>query len=199
MKRGAYITRWLAAALVFAVMAVPSFAQQGGGFRGPAQRQQPGARQQQQPRPHVGDWLRRYKDLPPSEQERALQNDPWFRRLPAERQQQLRQRLQNFANLPPQRQLRMLNRMDTWEHLTPEQKEEARRIFGQMQQLPPERRRLVHTAIDDLRAMPPQQREQVINSDRFKGMFSDQERQLMRESSRLPLASPESGDSGPEE
>jgi len=89
--------------------------------------------------------------------------------------------------------------MDTWEHLTPEQKQQARQIFGQMQQLPPDRRRLVHKAIDDLRAMPPQQRDQIIESDRFKGMFSDHERNVMREASRLPLAAADSGDAGPEE
>lgn len=143
---------------------------------------------------HVGDWLRRYKDLPPDEQERALRNDPAFQRLPPARQQMLRERLQHFSNLPPQQQLRMLNRMETWEHLTPEQKQQARQVFGQMRQLPPDRRRMVHTAIDDLRAMPPDQREQVINSERFKGMFSDQERELMRGATRLPLAGPENGD-----
>ena len=88
----------------------------------------------------------------------------------------------------------MLNRMETWEHLTPEQKQQARQIFGQMQQLPPDRRRMVHKAIDDLRGMPPDQREQIINSDRFKGMFSDQEREMMRGATRLPLAAPDSGD-----
>lgn len=145
-------------------------------------------------RGHAGDWLRRYKDLPPDEQERALRNDPTFQKLPPARQQALRDRLQHFSNLPPQQQLRVLNRMDTWEHLTPEQKQQARQVFGQMRQLPPDRRRMVHTAIDDLRAMPPDQRESIISSDRFKGMFSDQERQLMRESMRLPLAPPDSGD-----
>jgi hypothetical protein len=84
--------------------------------------------------------------------------------------------------------------METWEHLTPNQKQQARQVFGQMQQLPPDRRRLVHKAIDDLRAMPPDQREQIINSDRFKGMFSDQERGLMQGATRLPLAPPDSGD-----
>ena len=157
-------------------------------------------RQQQvhpQPRGHAGDWLRRYKDLPPQEQERELQRDPAFRRLPPERQQQLRQRLQHFSNLPPQQQLRVLNRMETWEHLTPEQKQQARRVFAQMQQLPPERQRQVRTAIRDLRGMPSEQREQIINSPRFKGMFSDQERDLMRGASRLPLAPAEEG--GPQE
>lgn len=202
MTRGRHIAQWLACAALAVTMifSLPCAAQHGAFQR---MQQRPGARQQgrpqQQPRGHAGDWLRRYKDLPPAEQERALQNDPWFKRLPADRQQQLRQRLQNFSNLPPQRQLRVLNRMETWEHLTPEQKQQARQVWGQMQQLSPERRHMVHTAIDDLRAMPPQQRDQVIDSPRFKGMFSDQERELMRGASRLPLAPADSGDSGPEQ
>ena len=93
----------------------------------------------------------------------------------------------------------MLNRMETWEHLTPDQKQEARQIFGQMRQLPPNRQRMVLTAVRDLRAMPPDQREAVINSERFKGMFSDQERNMMREATRLPLAPPEGAENGPQE
>lgn len=148
---------------------------------------------------HSGDWLRRYKDLPPEEQEKALQNDPAFQKLPPQRQQMLRDRLHRFSNLPPEKQLQVLNRMETWEHLTPEQKEQARQIHQQMHQLPPDRQRMVRTAVRDLRAMPPEQREQVINSDRFKGMFSDQERGIMREVTRLPLAPPEEGEAGPQE
>ena len=100
----------------------------------------------------------------------------------------LRQRLQHFSELPPQQQIRMLNRMETWEHLTPQQKQEARQVFGQFRQLPPDRRRMVATAVRDLRAMPPDQREQIINSEKFKGMFSDQERDIMRGAAKLPLA-----------
>lgn len=93
----------------------------------------------------------------------------------------------------------MLNRMETWEHLTPEQKQQARQIFGQFRQLPPDRQRMVKTAVEDLRAMPPDQRERVINSDRFRGMFSDQEREMMRGATRLPLAPPEGGEGAPQE
>ncbi len=142
---------------------------------------------------HAGDWLRRYKDLPPAEQERELQRDPGFRLLPPAQQQLLRQRLRHFSNLPPQQQLRMLNRMEVWEHLTPAQKQQARQIWGQMRQLPPDRQRMVTTAVRDLRAMPPGQREGVIDSPRFRGMFSDQEREMMRGATRLPLA-PAEGD-----
>jgi len=161
--------------------------------------QQPFRQAQVRPRPrgHAGDWLRRYKDLPPAEQERELQRDPAFRRLPPGQQQLLRQRLQHFSSLPPQQQLRMLNRMETWEHLTPAQKQQARQIFGQMRQLPPQRQRMVGTAIHDLRALPPGQRERIIDSPRFRGMFSDQERDMMRGATRLPLAPPEGAETGP--
>lgn len=47
---------------------------------------------------------------------------------------------------------------------------------------------MMKTAIGDLRAMPPEQRESVLGSDRFRGMFSEQERSMLRETTKLPLA-----------
>jgi hypothetical protein len=167
-------TRWMATAvLTVAGVVAPCLAQNNNArhnnFRPlqghpPAQTHPPG-----QGQGHSGDWLRPYKGLSPSEQQRALQNDPGFRRLSPERQQMLQQRLQHFSSLPPQEQQRMLRRMETWEHLTPGQKQ----------------------AVRDLRSMPPQQREQIIDSNRFRGMFSPQERDIMRGATRLPLAPPE--------
>ena len=58
---------------------------------------------------------------------------------------------------------------------------------------------MVTTAVRDLRNMPPDQREKIINSDRFKGMFSDQEREMMRGATRLPLAPAEGGEGEPQE
>ena len=84
--------------------------------------------------------------------------------------------------------------MEIWEHLTPAQKQQALQIFGQMRALPPDRQRMVNTAIRDLRAMPPAQRENIIDSPRFRSMFSDQERDMMRGITRLPLAPPENGE-----
>src|SRR5271155_2082155 len=196
MQRGSFITRWMAAAVLAMTAAVVSPCLAHNSFR-PMQGR-PSALNQNRPQPHpgqghAGDWLRRYKGMSPGEQERALQNDPAFRRLSPERQQLLRQRLQHFSSLPPQEQQRMLNRMETWEHLTPGQKQQARELFGRMQQLPPDRRRMVTTAVRDLRAMPPGQREQIIDSNRFRGMFSPQERDIMRGATRLPLAPPENG------
>lgn len=205
MKRR-HISQSLAGLALAAALTVPALGQRNRGYRPPPARENPPARPAQRPQAgqwhpgpgHAGDWLRRYKDLPPAEQERALRNDPNFQRLPPERQQQLRQRLQHFSNMPPEQQQRVLNRMETWEHLTPGQKQQARQIFQQMRQLPPDRRRQVMTAMRDLRSMPPDQRERVIDSDRFKSMFSPQERDMLRGVTRLPLAPPENnGEAGP--
>jgi hypothetical protein len=158
-----------------------------------AQVRRPGAAPRQQNKQlagqhHVGDWLRKYKDLPPDQQQKALENDPDFIKLPPFRQQILRQRLQHFSSLPPQQQERILNRMETWEHLTPEQKQHARELFQQFQQLPPDRRRMVQTAVQNLRQMPPEQRQQILDSDRFKSMFSPDERNILKGAAELPLA-----------
>jgi hypothetical protein len=143
------------------------------------------------PQSHAGDWLRNHQNMSPAQREKELENDPGFRRLPAQQQQLLRQRLQHFSNLPREQQDRMLRRMDVWAHLTPEQKQQAHEIHNRIQQLPPDRQRMVRTAIDDMRTMPPEQREQIIDSARFKGMFSPQERDIMRGATKLPLAGPE--------
>src|SRR6202162_1029459 len=87
-----------------------------------------GPRAQNQPG-HAGDWLRRYKDLPPDQQRRALENDHEFNNLPPPRRAQMLRRLQHFSSLPPQRQAQILNRMEIWEHLTSDQKKEARELF----------------------------------------------------------------------
>ena len=197
MLRANFIAGWMATALLSAAVVVPAspcFAQRNS-YR-PVQGRQaaPNKKAQQPQHPgHAGDWLRKHKDMTPAERERALENDPGFRRLPPERQQQLRQRLEHFSNLPPQQQQRMLDNMDRWAHLTPEQKQQAREVHSRLQALPPERQNMVKTAVRHLSAMSPDERERIINSDRFKGMFSPEERDIVRGAARLPLAAPENG------
>jgi hypothetical protein len=148
---------------------------------------------------HAGNWLRRYKDLPPAQQHRALENDPQFRRLPPQQQMRLQNRLQHFSSLPPQQQERVLNRMETWEHLTSNQKQQARQLFQQFKQLPPDRREAVNRAIRGMRGLTPDQRDQLINSELYRNRFSPQERRLLGGASRLPLAPGEGLPAGPPE
>ncbi len=109
---------------------------------------------------HAGDWLRRYKNLPPDQE-------------------------------------RILSRMETWEHLTREQKQQAKGLFQQIQQLPPQRRRMLSSAVRDMRELTPEQRDQLINSDRYRNMFSDHERELLSGAARLPLAPGDAGQAPP--
>lgn len=148
---------------------------------------------------HAGNWLRRYKDLPPGEQRRDLERDPQFRRLPPQQQARLQRRLQHFSSLPPQQQERVLNRMETWEHLTQNQKQQARELFKNFKQLRPDRRQAVNRAIRGMRDLTPDQRESLINSDQYRNSFSPQERGLLDGASRLPLAPGEGLQAGPPE
>src|SRR5436305_14146955 len=42
---------------------------------------------------HAGDWLRRYQNLPPQDQEKAVRNEPQFKTLPTHRHSTLRNHL----------------------------------------------------------------------------------------------------------
>jgi len=194
MRWGNLMTGWRATVLLSVAIAVgslsPCFAQSNNGSHPPPP-PAPQTRQQYPGPGHAGDWLRRYSNMSPGEQERALRSDPAFRRLPPARQQMLSQRLRHFSSLPPDQQQRMLKRMEIWEHLTPEQKRQARQVHGEMQGLPPERRRMVTAAMRDLAYMPFEQRQRMIDSDRFRSMFSPQEREIMRKAASLPLVPPE--------
>ena len=93
--------------------------------------------------------------------------------------------------MPPERQQQVLRRMETWEHLTPQQKQQFRATDSQFRNLPPDRRQAVRNAIETLRAMPPQARQRAIESGRFS-QFSPQEKDVLNNAARLPLAPAES-------
>ncbi|MGH9603319.1 MAG: DUF3106 domain-containing protein [Terriglobales bacterium] len=138
------------------------------------------ARRGRGPGRHGGDWLRKIHNLPPAEQERALQNDSEFQRLAPEEQARLRERLRKFNSLPPEQRQRMLERWERFEHLTPEQQERMRGFHQRMRQMPEERRRMMYRALHHLRDMPPAERERVLGSERFRNTFSSEERDLLR-------------------
>jgi hypothetical protein len=139
------------------------------------------------PAARPGDWLRRYANLPPAEQQKALEKDPGFRSLPPERQARLRQRLQEFASRPPAQREQMLNRMATFSRLNPEQRERARDVFQQFRNLPPDRRQMVRDAYRNLTALSPEQRRQVLDSPALRSNFTDQEREMLRGMTDLNL------------
>jgi hypothetical protein len=127
----------------------------------------------------MGDWLQAHKDLPLDQQVKLLENEPGFKKLSADRQAALLDRLKKFSSLTPAKRDQALQRMEFLAKLSPQQRQQLRDANQQLQGLPAERQVAVHTALRHLRQMPPTQRQQVIQSDRFRSTFSDQEQKLI--------------------
>lgn len=125
---------------------------------------------------HLQQWMENHKNLSLADQQRALQNEPGFRELPAQVQQRELNQLGRRYNMPQPQRDRKLERNEILEHMSAPQLQQYHGAVQAFAAMSPDRRRLTARAILDLREMPPDQREQVINSQRFAGQFSDSER-----------------------
>ena len=142
---------------------------------------------------HAGQWLRKYQNLSPEQQEQALANDAEFQKLPVERQNRLREVLRRFNSKTPEERQRMLERMETFEHLTPEQQQRAHQLFERFRNFPEDRRHMVKRALRNLREMDPQQRSQVLASEKFRSMFSADELEVLKGMSEIAPPPPPPG------
>ena len=136
----------------------------------------------------MGEWLQAHKDLPVDQQLKLLESEPGFKKLPADRQAALRERLKKFNNLPPAQREQAVKRMEFLSKLSPQQRQELRDASQELKGLPPERQVAVHTAVRHLRKMPAAERQQVIQSDRFRSTFSDQEQKLISQLAEMSPA-----------
>jgi hypothetical protein len=146
------------------------------------------------PAQRLGEWLDSHKNLSLDQQEKALENDPNFKKMAPARQNALRDRLRKFNSLTPEQRDLAIKRMNFWASLTKEQHDQIRDANQKLQTLPPDRRVAVHKALRHLRSMNPQHRQQVMESDRFKSLFSDQEQGILKE---LATINPENGAAEP--
>jgi Protein of unknown function (DUF3106) len=161
------------------VAAQPAFMRRVGQVRGRAQRPGSGPRQGGGNQEHLKQWMDRHSNLSPTDQQRALENEPGFRNLPPQTQQAMRNRLTELNNMTPEQRRRRLERTEEMERLTPPQRQQVRDSAAWINSLPEDRRRLVARSFRDLREMPFPQRQAILNSDRFRGQFSDQERSTL--------------------
>jgi len=130
--------------------------------------------------PRSGEWLKRHRNMAPSEQEKALERDPIFQMLPPGRQDKLRQKLRRFNNLPPDKREHIIRSMEAWDRLSPEQQEQGRELFRRFRGMPVERKRMMRQALSELRDMDTRERNAAINSSRMRSNFSDEERDILR-------------------
>jgi len=126
---------------------------------------------------HLAQWMNRHSNLPVPDQQRALEREPGFHDLSPQVQQRMRDRLTQLNNMPPEQRERVMAHTEAMERLDPQQRQQVRGAMTQLSSLPPERRRAVAHAFRDLR--PPDQRQSVLNSDRIRSSFTDQERSTL--------------------
>lgn len=184
----------LGTALVLLLAAAPAFAR-GRGQKNQAppgiKQNRPAQRQDVRPVPntvgppaqreqHLQQWMENHKNLSLPDMQRALQNEPGFRELPAQVQQNRLNALGHLYGMTPQQQRRTLDRTEALERLTPSQREQWRGAVQQLNGTQQPRKGVIARAIVDLREMPPEQRQQVIDSPRFVGQFSPDERTMIR-------------------
>ena len=105
-----------------------------------------------------------------------LRADPNFRRLPPAEQQRVVQQLHQVNQLSEEQRQRRLARAEMIEHLPPQ---ELARILS------PERQALMKNAFRDLRSVPLDQRPMVLNSARYQGAFTPEERGILSDLLRV--------------
>jgi hypothetical protein len=134
---------------------------------------------------HLGAWLNEHRNLPVPEQERVLRSDPSFKRLNPLMQQRLVQQLHQVNQLTPEQQQRRLARVEMLERLSPQERMQINLSQRRWAALPLDRQALLKSAFHDLRAVPLEQRQTVLNSGRYQGVFSAEERGILSDLLRV--------------
>ena len=149
---------------------------------GPQMRETPnnaGMRQNLVPAGHLEDWLNQHRNVPVQNQEQMLRSDPSFGRLPKADQQRLTQQLRQLNQMPLQQRERRLERAEVIEHMSPQERTQLSASTQRLGVLSTDRQMLVKRAFQDLRAVPVDQRPTVLNSARYQGAFSADERGIL--------------------
>lgn len=128
---------------------------------------------------HLPEWMAEHQNLPISQQDRLLRQEPGFNRLsPADQQRQI-QELHRLNQMPEAQRERRLARAEAFERLSPGEQMQVRQSARELQNLPPDRQSVVRRAFQDLRGVPMDQRQIMLNSARYSATFSPQERNIL--------------------
>ena len=114
-----------------------------------------------------------------------LRGDPTFTRLAPAEQQRVMQHLHQVNQMPEEQRQRRLARAEMIEHLAPQERMQINLSNRSWASLPPERQALMKNAFRDLRAVPLDQRQTVLNSSRYQGVFTPEERGILSDFLRV--------------
>jgi len=115
----------------------------------------------------------------------VLHSDPSFNRLPTGDQQRLVKQLRQVDQMPEEQRQRRLARAEALEHLSPQDRMHVNLSARRWATLPQDRQTMMRNAFRDLRSVPLDQRQTVLNSSRYQGAFSAEERGLLGDMLRV--------------
>jgi hypothetical protein len=120
-------------------------------------------------------------DKSPQEQERILQANRHFRRLPPEEQQRLRRHLRHIQQMTAEQREQLRERAQVFYALPQDARDTIRNeLFPAWQQFPPERRTAMMAELRNLRAMPPSARNERYCQRAFTKQFSPREQGMLK-------------------
>ena len=114
-----------------------------------------------------------------------LRNDPSFHRLPPTEQQRVVRQLHQVSQLTEEQRQRRLARAEIIERLSPQEQLRINLSARHWTELPPNRQAIMKSAFRDLRTLPLDQRPTELNSARYQGLFSPEERGILSDMLRV--------------
>lgn len=158
-------------ALTVPAIAQPPMARKGPGFmkKGPGGRPFP-------------EMVERFNNMSPAERSEALS------KLPPARRRMMERRLEEWANTPPDQRRRLAGSYARFQEMTPERQREVRQIFREFSEtFRDERRPEAMRAVRQLKRADADERPKLLESDRFRDSFNEEERKLIeRMANELP-------------
>jgi len=131
-------------------------------------------------------FIERLRNLEPAEQERVLANNRRFREMSPAQQEEIRRRLRLWNGMTADQQRAIREREEIWRAMSPEQRRRVRQeILPRWQQLPVHRRQAILRRLHVLHDLSESERSARLGDERFLAGLNDEDRELLRELSRL--------------
>lgn len=115
----------------------------------------------------------RFRNLPPQEKQRVLQNNQRLKQLPPAQQQELRDRAR------------------VWQQMTPQQRDHIKNdVLPKWNQMSPQRQKAISNRLAVLKNMPESARNQHLTDPNFTRGMSEEDKQTLRDLSHMHVGGP---------
>ena len=114
-----------------------------------------------------------------------LRGEPSFHRLPADEQQRVIEQLHQVSHLSDAQRQRRVARTEMIERLTAQDRMQINLSAHRWAELPVDRQAQMKQTWLELREVPLEQRQTVLNSARYQGQFTPEERGILTDMLRV--------------